>query len=113
MRRLTWSWQPIRDAEHKAQVDKATFECRTCKTYIYKGASEKSLSELQTKYKNKTVVMGTIFKDHIEPVIPIGKKTKDLTLDEISDRMFCEEDGIQILCEICHNIKTNEEDSRR
>ena len=30
LRKLTWSWQPIADAENEAKVDAALFECNIC-----------------------------------------------------------------------------------
>lgn len=113
LRRLTWSWQPIKEAENEAKVDKATFECENCGRYVYNGKSAKSLATLTEKYPKKLVEMGTIYHDHIKPVIPIGKKTKDLTFDEIIDSIFCERDNIQILCKTCHDIKTKKENEER
>ena len=113
LRKLTWSWQPIADAENEAKVDAALFECNICGKYVYKGKSKKNLKKLQDKYPKKIVEMGTVYKDHINPVIEPGKKTKDLTFDEIIDRMFCEKDNIQCLCKTCHDKKTEEERTKR
>lgn len=45
--------------------------------------------------------------DHINPVIDplIGF----VSWDDVIDKMFCEEDGFQILCKPCHLIKTHAE----
>lgn len=113
LRKLTWSWQPIADAENEAKVDAALFECNICGKYVYKGKSKKNLKKLQEKYYDKVVEMGVLYKDHINPVIPVGKQTKDLTFDEIIGNMFCEKDNIQCLCKSCHDEKTAQEKAKR
>jgi len=45
--------------------------------------------------------------DHITPVI--DPSTGFVDWDEVIKRMFCEEDGFQILCQTCHKEKTNVE----
>lgn len=113
IRRLTWAWKPIKDAQDDAKVDKALYECKSCGKYIYDGKSAKSEQKLKDKYPKKKVEMGVVYKDHIEPVIPLDKQTKDVSFDEIIGRMFCEKDGIQILCKACHDEKTDEEKEQR
>lgn len=50
--------------------------------------------------------------DHIDPVVDIDRGFKGW--DEYIDRMFCEIDGLQVLCKECHSIKTaNEKLARR
>lgn len=44
--------------------------------------------------------------DHIEPVVPLSGFT---TWDEIINRLFCNSDGLQVLCSECHSSKTKEE----
>lgn len=45
--------------------------------------------------------------DHKEPVIdPIKGFT---SWDDVIARMFCEEEGLQVLCSSCHNTKTTAE----
>jgi hypothetical protein len=114
LRRLTWSWQPIKDAEARAKVDKATFECEKCGKYVYTGKSEKNFNLLIEKHCDKLLEMGIVYRDHIIPVVPIGTKTKDMSMDEIILNMFCESaDDIQILCKVCNTKKTNEENEER
>lgn len=52
-----------------------------------------------------------IHVDHIDPVIPIGKKITDITFNVYFDRLFT--DHLQVLCKLCHKAKTKEENSRR
>ncbi len=52
--------------------------------------------------------------DHIDPVIPLGKKIDDMSWDEVVERMFCEKSNLQVLCkEGCHKIKTSVERKKR
>lgn len=48
--------------------------------------------------------------DHIETAVPIEGFT---SWDEVIHRMFCEADGLQILCHDCHGIKTQNERKQR
>lgn len=45
--------------------------------------------------------------DHIEPVIDPHKGF--INWDTVIERMFCEADGFQVLCTICHKKKTDQE----
>ena len=45
--------------------------------------------------------------DHILPVV--DPETGFISWDEVITRMFCEKDGLQVLCKACHDIKTNKE----
>lgn len=47
--------------------------------------------------------------DHINPVIPTDSALEFMTLDEVADRIWCEENNLQVLCESCHNTKTKAE----
>jgi len=48
--------------------------------------------------------------DHKDSFVPKGMSWEDMmrrmTLYEIADRMFCEPDGYDILCNLCHKRKT-------
>jgi len=48
--------------------------------------------------------------DHIEPVVPITGFT---TWDSFIERLFCDESGYQVLCKVCHKVKTQSENSDR
>ena len=47
--------------------------------------------------------------DHIDPVIPVNRKTEDMDWNTIIDRMFCGVKNLQVLCKPCHKIKSLEE----
>ncbi len=55
--------------------------------------------------------------DHTDPVVPLtGFPVLDNGEDDWNTyikRMFCEAEGLSLLCVGCHNIKTNEEKAQR
>jgi len=51
--------------------------------------------------------------DHIGPIVPIGILSKDMTWDEIVNRVFCSIDNLQILCLDCHKKKSRVENAER
>ena len=51
--------------------------------------------------------------DHIKPVIPLNKKTEDMSWDEIIKRLFCPIFNLQVLCVDCHHEKSSKEKSER
>jgi 5-methylcytosine-specific restriction endonuclease McrA len=57
---------------------------------------------------------GAIAVDHIDPVVPIGTARRDMTWDEVVDRMFhCPDSNLQRVCKDCHSAKTKEENKKR
>lgn len=48
--------------------------------------------------------------NHIEPVVPVEGFT---TWDDIIYRMFCEQDGLEVLCVPCHKERTADENQQR
>ncbi len=51
--------------------------------------------------------------DHFNPVVPIDKSFEEMTLDEVVDRMWCEDRYLQPLCKPCHKAKTKAENKER
>lgn len=62
--------------------------------------------------------------DHIEPIVSIGKTmylcSRDdfdpeihTCLAEVAEKLFCEVDGLQVLCSTCHKSKSSEERQAR
>lgn len=52
---------------------------------------------------------GSVDIDHIVPVVEIGKSRHDYNLQEFKDRLDCDISNLQVICEECHNKKTEEE----
>lgn len=51
--------------------------------------------------------------DHLSPVIEIGKSNSDYNLEQIFQRIDCEVDNLQVLCENCHDEKSKAENALR
>ena len=51
--------------------------------------------------------------DHIEPVVPIGTATKDMSWDDIVNRTYCDIENLQFICEKCHKLKSKAEAKAR
>lgn len=54
--------------------------------------------------------------DHISPVIPLDGSMDWESAEHIGTlvlAMFCEADGLQGICKICHRVKTMQEDEMR
>jgi len=56
------------------------------------------------------VGVGLIVVDHINPAVPV---TGWDSWDGYIERLFCSEEGLQVLCDMCHLIKTAAERSAR
>jgi 5-methylcytosine-specific restriction endonuclease McrA len=51
--------------------------------------------------------------DHRQPVVPVDRSFEDMNIDEVVNRMWCEEKNLAIVCKPCHNSKTKEENKER
>jgi 5-methylcytosine-specific restriction endonuclease McrA len=51
--------------------------------------------------------------DHIDPVVPIEMAFEDMSVDVVIDRIWCEKNNLQFLCETCHNAKSKLENKAR
>lgn len=84
-------WKPISVAKQKAKRD-------------YKGTNKRQKFEYQcNKCKN-------YFPDkevNVDHKIPAGSLNNANDLPGFVERLFCEEEGLQVLCTDCHTIKTN------
>lgn len=98
--------------KNEGKVDKALFSCESCKYYYYEGKSQNNLKLLKKKYPRK-VRQGKIQIDHIDPVVPLNKKTADLSWNEFIERLFCDRNNLQRLCEKCHTKKSTQENKSR
>ena len=48
--------------------------------------------------------------NHKEPVVPL---TGFVSWDDLIDRMFCEKEGLEVLCKPCHKNQTQKENTIR
>ena len=98
LRRASFRWKPRGEAKKKYKVKigeyktgraKYGYECAAC------GVVSKS---------------GEVKMDHIDPAVPLdGWQGFDIFIE----RMFCDEEGFQCLCEGCHDEKTGIEREER
>lgn len=51
--------------------------------------------------------------DHKDPIVPVNTAFDDMSLDDVLDRMWCDESKLQALCEDCHDVKTKAENKER
>ncbi len=51
--------------------------------------------------------------DHIDPIVPIGTASKDMSWDVIIERTFCDIENLQAICKDCHGKKSKGEMKQR
>lgn len=89
LRRFSKFWAPKNNVLKKARIGRGIYQCSAC---------------------SKVVGTKEIKIDHIEPVVPV---TGFSTWDDIIERLFCEESGLQAICVTCHTEKTSKENINR
>ena len=90
LRRASYRWPPRNEALKKARVDRGLYQCAVC----------------QECFSQKDIKI-----DHIQPVVSL--KEGFTTWDDFMERLFCDVEGFQILCDPCHDAKTAIEDTLR
>jgi len=89
LRRVSFKWKPRGEAMKAARVARGKYECNICKEI----------------FGNKEIVL-----DHIQPVVPVDGWDN---WDGYIERLFCQIEGYQCICKICHDNKTEEENKQR
>ena len=95
LRQASMRWPPKHEIKKKARVARGKYLCSDCQQVV-----PASLKENGKRKSNVHV-------DHIAPVIDPAKGF--VSWDDTIERMFCEEEGLQVLCAACHTIVTAEE----
>ena len=95
LRQGTRRWGPIQEVKKEANVARGQYLCAGCKEVV------------PPTYREGRVRKQNIFVDHIHPII--DPATGFTTWDECIERMFCEKEGLQLLCKDCHDVKTQQE----
>jgi len=98
LRGATRKWAPIGDCLRNARVERGLYMCEGCKKHV------------PTTVKNGARRTKNVLVDHIEPIVPV---TGWVSWDSCIERMFCEEDNLQLLCKACHDSKSKEETGER
>ena len=86
-------WRPIGEAKLRARRP-------------YKGKNKRQKWEYQCRECKKYFKGDDVNVDHI---IPAGTLKSYDDLPSFTKRLFCEVDGLQVMCSDCHTIKTNKE----
>ena len=88
-------WAPISDVLTEARVRRGTYLCANCK--------EEGPATI--KIEGKRVKNAVV--DHINPIV--DPEVGFTTWDDFINRLFCEEENLQVLCHSCHKEKSNKE----
>jgi 5-methylcytosine-specific restriction endonuclease McrA len=93
-------WEPLWDIKTKAKVGRMVNKRtgRLAEHYACAGCGG-------------FFVSSDVQVDHIKPVVDPKDGFQDL--DTFSDRLYCEEENLQVLCKECHKVKTNLERKER
>lgn len=89
LRRISWKWPAFSEAKKLARVAWGQYLCAGC-------GNVRRAKEIQL--------------DHKVPVVPV---TGWDSLEGYCSRLFCGIDDLQVLCKLCHDAKTLDENRRR
>lgn len=100
-------WSFIRSGlRQKSRWWKPITECKLKAKRAYKGPNKRQKFEYQCNQCKGWFPEKQINVDHIEPA---GSLNCAADLPGFVERLFCEQDNLQVLCEACHDIKTKNE----
>ena len=88
-------WAPKSSIKQKARQSRGMYLCASCGEI-----GPASIRIKGKKYDNAVV-------DHIIPVV--DPEVGFTTWDDFIERLFCEEDNLQVLCHNCHDAKSTKE----
>jgi hypothetical protein len=95
-------WGPKWACLKAARVERGIYRCAGYGKKHHRAPA--SIPALVPKGNKKR--QNNIFVDHIIPVGGPGDKDR---WNGVIDRLYCEIDGLQVLCKSCHDLKTKEE----
>jgi 5-methylcytosine-specific restriction endonuclease McrA len=97
-------WSFIRSAlRQKSRWWKPITECKMKARRAYKGPLKRQKFEYQCNTCKQWFPDKKINVDHI---VGAGSLNCAADLPGFVERLFCEQDNLQVLCEVCHNEKT-------
>lgn len=82
LRRASLRWEPRNEAMKKARIERGMYKCAVCANIFHR-------KEIQLDHK-----------------IPVVGLEGFAGFDDYISRLFCEEDGFQVICETCHTAKS-------
>lgn len=100
-------WSFIRSAlRQKSRWWKPITECKQKARRPYKGPNKRQKYEYQCNQCKNWFPEKKINVDHI---VQAGSLNSAADLPGFVERLFCEQEGLQVLCEVCHDKKTKAE----
>lgn len=103
-------WSFIRSAlRQKSRWWKPITQCKMLARRDYKGPLKRQKFEYQCNNCKKWFPEKKINVDHINPA---GSLNCADDLGPFVERLFCEIDNLQVLCETCHDVKTKLEKTK-
>jgi 5-methylcytosine-specific restriction endonuclease McrA len=97
-------WSFIRSAlRQKSRWWKPITECKLQAKRAYKGTNKRQKFEYQCAECKSWFPEKQINVDHIKPA---GSLNCAQDLPGFVERLFCEQENLQVLCEKCHDVKT-------
>lgn len=100
-------WSFIRSGlRQKSRYWKPITQCKMAARRTYKGPNKRQRFEYQCNVCSKWFPEKQINIDHIEPA---GSLRSAQDLPGFVERLFCEIDNLQCICESCHTKKTEDE----
>lgn len=105
LRAASNKWPPKYEVKKEARVERGVYRCAG-----YGRPAHNVPASLPPKEGNKRRINNAVV-DHIDPVI--DPEVGFIDWNEVIARMFCEKDGLQVLCHDCHSRKTADEREKR
>ena len=99
LRKASMRWGPVNRIKAQSRIERGFYKCAQC------GATVPATAVVTLK-NGKVKRVKNIAVDHISPIVPV---TGFDSWDGVIDRLFCNEDGLQLLCRSCHEEKCKEE----
>lgn len=100
-------WSFIRSAlRQKSRWWKPITQCKLKARRPYKGPNKRQKFEYQCNFCKEWFPDKRVNVDHITPAGTLRSATD---LPGFVERLFCEIDGLQVLCSKCHDEKTKQE----
>lgn len=100
-------WSFIRSGlRQKSRWWKPITQCKLEAKRPYKGTNKRQKFEYQCNECKNWYQEKLINVDHI---VPAGSLNCAADLPAFVERLFCETNNLQVLCEACHNVKTQNE----
>ena len=104
-------WSFIRSAlRNKSRWWKPITQCRMSSRRAYKGTNKRQKFEYQCNKCKNWFPDKEIAVDH---KIPAGSLNSGDDLKGFVERLFCEEEHLQVLCSSCHDVKTKLEKPKK